>query len=438
MTRASVPSDDVASDGAGTDATREFEEFYAASFTPLCAQLFAHTGQLVEAQDVVQEAFIRAYARWSNLRTYDDPVAWVRKVAWNLAISRWRRLRRHVPWHADAEGQVPPLSTDHLALRAALAELPQRQRQAVVLHYLADLPISEVARITGAAEGTVKSWLHRARTTLAATLTDVDTTVEAGRDAVALPQAGGLPSAVAAHVTPPGADRAARTVRRRRAARTTVAGAVVLAILLTGAVLLPRGDRPDPAVTTPPPTQTTPSRTPLPTTTTASPTESGATPTGDGGQTGGTGSGGNQGGSGGFCPTTTVDVVTEGNQPGWYTATFAPDEFYEEACQSASIQVMWVTYTRDGAGNMVYTAGDARRLSAASPSWTFESFRLLSGCFHFYVVVGDVTVRNFIPADQVGTDQWRDPLYATADRRYWGWSSDCAIPPSSTIGPPPG
>src|SRR3989440_10357769 len=71
----------------------DFSEFYAAHFHSLTVQLFAHTGDLSEAQDVVQEAFCRALARWSRLVSYDDPIAWVRRGAWKLATPRSRRGR---------------------------------------------------------------------------------------------------------------------------------------------------------------------------------------------------------------------------------------------------------------------------------------------------------------------------------------------------------
>lgn len=151
----------------------EFAEFYAAAFGPLTVQLHAFTGDHAEAQDLVQEAFSRAYARWSKVAAYDDPVAWVRRVAWNLAISRWRRARRllHLqPLLTSASVNGP--DGGRVDLVRALAQLPSQQRQAVVLHYLADMPVREIAGFTGAAEGTVKAWLHRARTALGPLLAD--------------------------------------------------------------------------------------------------------------------------------------------------------------------------------------------------------------------------------------------------------------------------
>ena len=145
----------------------DFATFYAATFATLCGQLFIHTGDLAEAQDVLQEAFTRAYTRWGTVRAYDDPVAWIRKVAWNLATSRWRRLRRVAQLgYADRSAPLPGPNGDRVDLQKALARLPVRQRQAVVLHYLADLSVGQIAALTGAPEGTVKSWLHRARTSL--------------------------------------------------------------------------------------------------------------------------------------------------------------------------------------------------------------------------------------------------------------------------------
>jgi RNA polymerase sigma-70 factor (ECF subfamily) len=164
-----------------------FDDVYAAHYADLTVQLYAYFGDRQEAQDVVQEAFCRALARWRTVSEYDDPVAWVRRVAWNLAVSRWRRaktalnfVRRQRPDEPQLDGPNP----ERVALVAALATLPATQRRAVVLHYLADLPVAEIAHREGVAEGTVKSWLHRGRAALAEQLkpTQTVTTEEARRD----------------------------------------------------------------------------------------------------------------------------------------------------------------------------------------------------------------------------------------------------------------
>lgn len=157
-------------------AADDFDELYEARFGDVVAMAYALTGDLAESQDLAQEAFCRAWQRWHRLTDYDDPLAWVRRVTANLAVSRWRRLtvaRRRL--RRERPGEVPAVGPEHVTLVAALRTLPERQRHAVVLHHLADLPVAEVARELGVATGTVKSWLHRARATLAAQLADTPT-----------------------------------------------------------------------------------------------------------------------------------------------------------------------------------------------------------------------------------------------------------------------
>jgi RNA polymerase sigma-70 factor, ECF subfamily len=151
----------------------EFEELYTSTFGRLVGQLFLVTGDLHEAEEVVQEAFTRAAGRWHRLRDYDQPELWVRRVAINLATDGRRRRRRLAvlaQLDAEAAAVVPPISVDGLAVAAALATLPRRQRQVVVLHYLLDLPVREVASQLSMPVGTVKSRLARARSALAAQL----------------------------------------------------------------------------------------------------------------------------------------------------------------------------------------------------------------------------------------------------------------------------
>jgi RNA polymerase sigma-70 factor (ECF subfamily) len=156
----------------------DFDELYATHFADLTVQLYVYFGDRQEAQDVVQEAFCRALTRWRKISTYDDPVAWVRRVAWNLATSQWRRRRTALAFlhRRTVAAQVPEPGPDRVALIDALATLPSAQRRAMVLYYLADLPVADIAEREGVAEGTVKSWLHRGRTALAAYLTqDMET-----------------------------------------------------------------------------------------------------------------------------------------------------------------------------------------------------------------------------------------------------------------------
>jgi RNA polymerase sigma-70 factor (ECF subfamily) len=149
----------------------DFDELYAAHFTSVTIQLYAYTGNRQEAQDVAQEAFCRALARWKEISTYEDPVAWVRRVAWNLATTNFRRSKVAAAFRArHREVHTPPPSPDRVALFAALKTLPGQQRQAVILHYLADQPLADIAESMEVSLNTVKSWLHRARIALAAQL----------------------------------------------------------------------------------------------------------------------------------------------------------------------------------------------------------------------------------------------------------------------------
>lgn len=152
----------------------DFDAFYAATAPALVRAVFALTGDLAEAQDCVQEAYARAWQRWTVISRYDVPAAWVRQVACRLAISRFRRartgrgvLRRHGP-----PPDVPAVSPDHVAIVAALKKLSADQRLAVVLHHLTGLSVEEVATETGVPAGTVKARLSRGRTALAALLAD--------------------------------------------------------------------------------------------------------------------------------------------------------------------------------------------------------------------------------------------------------------------------
>ena len=151
----------------------EFDGFYAAHFQSLTIQLYAYTGDLPAAQDVVQEALCRALARWSRLSAMDDPLGWVRRVAWNLATSQWRRARTAALFlRKHRIEDVPAPGPDRVALAGALATLPDQHRRVLVLHYLADQSVRDIAEQIGVPEGTVKAWLHRGRAALAARLTE--------------------------------------------------------------------------------------------------------------------------------------------------------------------------------------------------------------------------------------------------------------------------
>ena len=156
-------------------------DVYNASYRRLVGQLVGVTGSRVEAEEVVQEAFVRAIDHVRTFRHTDNPEAWLRRVAVNQARSRWRRLKhwsRLSPVLSDPE-RYDDLRPDHVALVDALRKLPVAQREAIALHYIADLPVHEVAAAVGAPTGTVKARLSRGRAALAVLLNDDDHSSEA-------------------------------------------------------------------------------------------------------------------------------------------------------------------------------------------------------------------------------------------------------------------
>jgi RNA polymerase sigma-70 factor (ECF subfamily) len=158
---------------AGASAATGFDEFYAATFDSLTLQLCAYTGDLAFAQDLVQEAFCRALPRWQTISMYDNPTAWVRRVAWNLAKNRFRQARRALAAAARMRpATVDAPTADRVDLVRALSKVPARSRRVFILYHIADLSIADIAAQEQAAENTVKSWLRRARLVLAEELAD--------------------------------------------------------------------------------------------------------------------------------------------------------------------------------------------------------------------------------------------------------------------------
>lgn len=193
-------------------------EVYGGSFRRLVVQLYAVTGDLGEAQEVVQEAFVRALAAPRGFAELDNPEAWLRRVAINLARTRWRRRRvlDRLLHRVAPDPVVADPSPEHIVLMDALRELPDGQRHALALHYLSDLPIDEVARTLDVSIGTVKSRLHRGRVALAALLADEPNLAD---QTIKQPTLAEL------------AGRAQRRVRKRRAMAATAAVVAVAAAL---------------------------------------------------------------------------------------------------------------------------------------------------------------------------------------------------------------
>jgi len=164
----------------GLSDTDMVRDVFEASYRRLVGQLYGVCGDLTEAEEVVAEAFARAVQHQRTFVHLDNPEAWLRTVAVNVSRTRFR-WRRLAAARGGDEVRHPALDDDRLVLIAALRKLPAAQREAIALHYLADLPIHEVAAATGSPVGTVKARLSRGRAALAVLLADIYDSSEEAR-----------------------------------------------------------------------------------------------------------------------------------------------------------------------------------------------------------------------------------------------------------------
>lgn len=158
------------------DPTEQVAEFYVAACPRLIGYLTVLTGSRTDAEEIAQDTFVQALRHWSRIRKYDDPTAWLHRVATGMAISRARRAqvaRRGLrKLGADLADSVDVSPETRLDLDAALTNLPINHRAVLLLHHVNDYPIKAVARMLGIPQGTVKSRLARARAALQPMLDD--------------------------------------------------------------------------------------------------------------------------------------------------------------------------------------------------------------------------------------------------------------------------
>lgn len=141
---------------------------YERRFTALVAGAYAVVGQTEVARDVVQEAFARALRNANSFRDEGSLEGWIWRIVLNVSRDTARRTR-FAELSADQLADLTSLQTDRVTrveLREELRDLPKRQRLAVFLHYYADLPYEDVARLLDIAPGTVAASLSAARRTL--------------------------------------------------------------------------------------------------------------------------------------------------------------------------------------------------------------------------------------------------------------------------------
>jgi RNA polymerase sigma-70 factor (ECF subfamily) len=149
-----------------------FDAFYRGTSRRLARYAYGLTGDATEAQDLTQEAYARAWQHWRKVTACDDPESWLRVVVTRLATDRWRRLgvRRAASRAARPPATADPPSENTVLLVAALRTLPAVQRRALVLHYMLDRSVADIAIETASNVNTVKSWLSRGRAGLAGVL----------------------------------------------------------------------------------------------------------------------------------------------------------------------------------------------------------------------------------------------------------------------------
>jgi len=146
----------------------EFTEFYRSDRDRCLRAILAGVGDRQLAEDLVAEAFTRAWMSWQKVRRHPAPRAWIVRTALNLQVSWWRRRRREVELddaYEVAETTVGDPGLDP-ALLAALRQLPQRQREVIVFRVFLDLDTAATAKALGMAQGTVTAHLSRAIATL--------------------------------------------------------------------------------------------------------------------------------------------------------------------------------------------------------------------------------------------------------------------------------
>jgi RNA polymerase sigma-70 factor (ECF subfamily) len=155
-----------------------FEAFYAREHPRLLGTLFAIARETEVAVEATDEAFSRALASWARVRRMDYPTAWLHRVGLNLVTRQLQRRHRE----RQALPRLTPTTVapeEHHEVWDAVAALPPRQRTAIVLRYIADLPEEAIAQAMGASRGTVASTLAAARNRLRHLLADQDTNQEA-------------------------------------------------------------------------------------------------------------------------------------------------------------------------------------------------------------------------------------------------------------------
>jgi DNA-directed RNA polymerase specialized sigma24 family protein len=144
----------------------EYDLLFTVEFPAVMRTVYLMIHDLDRAEDLTQDAFVQLLRHWKKVSRYDRPGAWVRRVAIRLAVEALRRERMRAVLERKVEPASVPVPVDVDVLRA-VGSLPAMQRAAVVLYYLEDRPLAEIADALACSESTARVHLHRARKHLA-------------------------------------------------------------------------------------------------------------------------------------------------------------------------------------------------------------------------------------------------------------------------------
>lgn len=155
----------------------DFDAFYRAEYAAVVRLAYALTGRRDLAEELAQDGFLAAHKRWPSLSGYEQPAGWVRRVVTNRCVSTARRhvteLRLLVRLSGEriAEAEGHPADED---LWALVRRLPRRQAQVLVLSFLEDRSVADIALVLGCGEESVRTHLRRGRHSLAGQLKTED------------------------------------------------------------------------------------------------------------------------------------------------------------------------------------------------------------------------------------------------------------------------
>jgi RNA polymerase sigma-70 factor (ECF subfamily) len=148
----------------GHAEVRAFEDFARAATPRLVGRAALLLGNLQDGQDLAQEVLIRVWRNWRSVRDLASMDAWTNTVMFNLAASQWRSRRRDASRNRSRLTPTPLAESDlTIDIAGPMRRLPIAHRKALILFYIDDMSIREIARELDAPEATVRVWLHRGR-----------------------------------------------------------------------------------------------------------------------------------------------------------------------------------------------------------------------------------------------------------------------------------